>query len=102
MHSKVEETVFYPAMKAKTGRDGKKIVQNSVGEHEEIDGLISELKNTNPADPGFDQKFQELMDDVEKHIDEEESKLFPKAQMLGKELESLGMRIQKEKDGAQV
>jgi hemerythrin superfamily protein len=100
LHSKVEEDIFYPALRARSGKDGKELVKHSVSEHREIDDLIAELRDADPSDPDFDDKFQELMEDVEEHIDEEETELFPKAQILGKELENIGKQIQEEKDSA--
>jgi len=102
LHSRIEEDIFYPAMRARSGRDGKELVKHSVSEHHEIDDLIAELRATDPSDPDFDDKFQELMEDVEQHIDEEETEMFPKAQILGKELEALGRQIQEEKDSARM
>ena len=102
LHSRIEEDIFYPAMRARSGRDGKELVKHSVSEHHEIDDLIAELRATDPSDPDFDDKFQELMEDVEQHIDEEETEMFPKAQILGKELEALGRQIQEEKDNVRM
>lgn len=102
LHSRVEEDIFYPALRAKAGKDGKEMVKHSVSEHHEIDDLVAELRDTDPSDPDFDDRFQELMEDVEEHIVEEETELFPKAQILGKELESIGRQIQEEKENARI
>ncbi len=102
LHSRVEEDVFYPAMRARTGRDGKDLVKNSLNEHHEMDDLIRELKNIDPSDPDFDDKFQELMENAEEHFEEEEMEMFPKAQILGKELDRLGTEIQEEKENART
>jgi hemerythrin superfamily protein len=102
MHSRVEEDIFYPAMRARSGKDGKELVKHGMSEHETIDDLVAELKDTDPSDPDFDDKFMELMEDVEDHIEEEESEMFPKAQILGKELETIGRQIQEEKDSLRM
>lgn len=98
IHSRVEEDIFYPAMRARSGKDGKELVRHSMSEHEAIDELVAELKETDPSDPDFDDRFLELMEDVEEHFEEEESEMFPKAQILGKELDVIGRQIQEEKD----
>lgn len=98
VHSRVEEDIFYPALRARTGKEGKDLVKQSMNEHREIDDLVAELRETDPSDPDFDERFQELMEDVEEHITEEESEMFPKAQILGKELDKIGMQIQEEKE----
>lgn len=98
VHSRVEQDIFYPAMRARSGKDGKEIVKHSYSEHEVIDDLVAELKDTDPSDPDFDERFQELMEDVEDHFLEEETEMFPKAQILGKELESIGRQMQEERE----
>ncbi len=102
MHSRIEEDIFYPAMRARSGKDGKELVKHSVGEHHEIDDLVSELRDTDPSDPDFDDRFQELMEDVEEHFEEEEIEMFPKAQILGRELDTLGRQMQEEKESARI
>ncbi len=102
LHSRVEEDIFYPALRARSGKEGKELVKHSVSEHHEIDDLVSELRDTDPSDPDFDDKFQELMEDVEEHIEEEETEMFPKAQILGKELDTIGKQIMEEKETARI
>jgi hemerythrin-like domain-containing protein len=67
-----------------------------------MDDLIRELKNTDPSDPDFDDKFQELMEGAEEHFDEEEAEMFPQAQILGGELDELGIQIRQEKERARI
>ncbi len=100
LHSRIEEDIFYPAMRARSGKEGKELVKHSVSEHHEIDDLVAELRDADPSDPDFDDRFQELMEDVEEHIEEEETEMFPKAQILGKELETLGKQMMEEKETA--
>ena len=102
LHSRVEEDIFYPAMRARSGKEGKELVKHSYDEHHDIDDLVAELRDTDPSDPDFDDKFQELMEEVEDHIEEEENEMFPKAMILGKELDTLGTQIQEEKDSART
>jgi len=102
LHSRIEEGLFYPAMRVRTGKDCISLVKNSLNEHHEMDDLIRELRNTDPSDPEFDEKFQELMENAQEHFGEEEAEMFPRAQMLGNELDKLGLRIQEEKQNAQI
>jgi hypothetical protein len=100
LHSRVEEDIFYPAMRSKSVKNGKELVKHNLSEHHEMDSLIAELRDTDISDPDFEDKFQELMEETEEHIEEEESEMFPKAQILGKELDTLGQQIQEEKENA--
>jgi hemerythrin-like domain-containing protein len=101
LHSRVEEEIFYPALTAKGGTKGKELVEESLDEHAAVDELIQELRTLEPDDSEYDEKFQELMESVEHHIEEEESEMFPEAQRkLGAELDELGREIEEEKASA--
>lgn len=102
LHSRIEQEIFYPALRSKSGKDAKDLVKQSYNEHGEIDDLVAELRAIDISDPDFDDKFQELMEDVEEHIDEEEMEMFPKAQILGKELENLGRQMEEEKENLRM
>jgi iron-sulfur cluster repair protein YtfE (RIC family) len=102
-HSRVEEDVFYPAVRAKAKKDGKELIKHSIEEHKEVDDLINELRSMDPEEEDFDDRFQELIEDVEHHIDLEENETFPKAeQLLGNDLEDLGKQIEEEKETAKA
>jgi hemerythrin superfamily protein len=102
LHSRIEEEIFYPAMRSKSVKSGKELVKRSYSEHQDIDDLVAELRDSDISDPEFDDRFQELMEEMEEHMEEEESELFPKAQVLGKELDSLGQQMQEEKDNSTI
>jgi iron-sulfur cluster repair protein YtfE (RIC family) len=97
MHSRIEEDIFYPAIKNKADKNGKKLVDHSYQEHTQVDQLISELRSLDAEDADFDDMFEELMEDVEHHIQQEESELFPRAQHLGAELDEIGKEIEEQK-----
>jgi hemerythrin superfamily protein len=44
IHSQLEEELSYPAMKAKTDKDGKGLVAEAIEEHHVVATLIEELK----------------------------------------------------------
>lgn len=102
LHSRIEQDIFYPALRARSGKDGKELVKHSVREHQEIDDLVAELKDADPSDPDFEDKFLDLMEDVEEHFAEEETEMFPKAQILGKDLEEIGRQMQEEKEHSRM
>ena len=103
VHSRVEEDVFYPAVRASADKSGKELIKHSFEEHQEVEDLISELREMDAADPDFEDKFQELVENVEHHIDMEESETFPKAEaVLGKRLDQLGKEIEEEKETVRV
>jgi hemerythrin-like domain-containing protein len=99
LHSRLEEELFYPAVKARTDQDGKDLVAESVEEHHVVATLIEELKALDPKDERFDAKVTVLMENVEHHIEEEEEELFPEAEeVLGDAIDKLGDQIKERKE----
>jgi hemerythrin-like domain-containing protein len=99
VHSKIEEEIFYPAVRSKTDEEGKSLISESLEEHRKVKKLIEELRGLNPKNDEFEDKFSELMDNVEHHVDEEESEVFPKAEeYLHNELDRLGSEIADRKE----
>lgn len=99
IHSKIEEEIFYPAVRSKTDEEGKSLISESLEEHRKVKNLIEELRGLNPKNDEFEDKFSELMDNVEHHVDEEESEVFPKAEeYLHNELDRLGSEIEDRKE----
>jgi iron-sulfur cluster repair protein YtfE (RIC family) len=89
-HAQLEENIFYPAYETQAGREGTQLVAASRLEHEKVKELIRELRGLDIADEEFETKFSELTDDVQHHMEEEESDMFPEAeQILADELEDL-------------
>ncbi len=98
VHTRLEEELFYPAMKRKTDQDGKDLVAEAVEEHHVVTTLIEELKGVDPKDERYDAKFTVLRENVEHHIEEEEGEMFPEAEeVLGDRLERLGTQMQDRK-----
>ncbi len=99
IHSTLEEEFFYPAVKAKTDKDGRDLVAESIEEHHVVASLIEELKDLDPRDERYDAKFTVLMENIEHHIEEEEGELFPEAEeVLGDAIEPLGGQMKERKE----
>ena len=93
-HAQLEENVFYPAVNDETD-EGPELVKESLQEHATVKQLIAELRQMGPQSNGFDAKFHELMHNVEHHMEEEESEMFPLAeQELAEDLEELSEEMQ--------
>ena len=94
IHSKIEEEIFYPAVRAKMDQETQDLVADSLEEHQAVKQLIQELRRLKPQDEAYNVKFEELMESVEEHIGEEEDELFPDvAEQLRAELDSLGRQL---------
>lgn len=103
VHTMVEETIFYPALK--NAAETRDITLEAYEEHRVVKDLLAELAAAKPSDK-WDAKFMVLKENVEHHIDEEESDLFKKAKdvLSTEQAEALGdqMAAEKERQGAPV
>lgn len=99
VHTAIEEEIFYPAVREKTDRDGKELVAEGIEEHHVVETLIEELEQLEPQDERFDAKFKVLTENVEHHIEEEESEMLPDAkETLGDDIERLGDQMLRRKE----
>lgn len=91
IHARLEEEIFYPAMR----RYDPDLVEKSVPEHNEMRGLIARLSGLSPDDSTFDTTVMELMRNVMRHVADEETILLPDAErVLGAErLSELGVQM---------
>ncbi len=88
VHSMIEEEILYPAM-----RDvDSDIVAESFEEHGVVEELLNELATMELSDDQFDAKFKVMLENVEHHIEEEETNMFPQASKLPN-YEEIGLRL---------
>jgi hemerythrin superfamily protein len=90
VHTAIEEKHFYPATKSARSGDS---LQEAVEEHLQAKRLITDLLEMDVDDSQFDAKMIVLREEIDQHVEEEESELFPKVEKLlaDDELEDLGM-----------
>lgn len=77
VHATLEETVFYPAVRAEGG-DAREDIGEAVEEHHIVTILIEEIGLLSPDDEAYTSKTTVLMELVRHHVTEEEDELFPK------------------------
>jgi hemerythrin superfamily protein len=95
VHARIEETIFYPAMKEY--EELKDMVLESLEEHKQMKTVLREMARLSPNSEKFRPKFKVLRDNVEHHAEEEEeAKMFPKISTLidDAELEQLGKELE--------
>jgi hemerythrin-like domain-containing protein len=96
IHSVIEEEVFYPAVRRQG--NGVEMVRRAEEEHHTVDNLINELMKMDAADKAFEAKFHVLIENVKKHIEEEEAEMLPHAAEVGMaRLERLGQQMAERK-----
>ena len=99
LHTQIEEKFFYPALKSFD--ETKDMIPEALEEHQEVDELLAEMSSLSPGDDEFMDKFTELRDAVEHHVEEEEGEMFPKAEkVVGQtRLDEMGRQMQQMKQG---
>jgi hemerythrin-like domain-containing protein len=93
VHENIEEELFYPALKQKP--EAKQDVLEAFEEHHLVDEVMSELEDTPIDSVEWKAKFQVMTEQLEHHIQEEETKLFDEARRAldARELSDLGARM---------
>jgi len=99
-HTRIEETVFYPAMQEH--EELEDMVLESLEEHKQIKTLLKEMDNLSSDSEKFEPKLKVLQENVQHHAEEEEEgKMFPKVRKIlnSEELEELGAELEEAKGG---
>src|SRR5262245_21815898 len=80
IHTAIEERVVYPAFRAVF--QDPHMIYEAVEAHQLVQVLLDKLNRFRPG-PGaatFEARFKILRELVKRHVDEEESRIFPKAE----------------------
>jgi len=96
MHSKLEEEIFYPAVRAKIKDD--ELMNEALVEHNSVKALIGELEKMPGDDAMLKPTLTVLAEYVQHHVREEEKQILPKAKRLKLDLEGLAQQILARKD----
>ena len=93
LHMKGEEQTLYVHLMDDVGdAEAEKLAQQGDAEHQEVKDLLARLDNTGIESPEWKMLFQLLKNNVQKHVEEEESALFSEAKedFSKEELENFG------------
>ena len=99
VHDKLEEEIFYPALRRRADTEElKQLLHESIEEHHVATVLVQELKPMSTTDERYDAKFKVLREAVEHHAEEQEEKTFPAARrVLGEDGTKLGAKMMERK-----
>lgn len=75
-HSKAEEQVVYPAIKA-TAPDEQSDVDDGIAEHHHVEDTLQQLLAMDPEEPGADGLIAAMIGEVRHHVEEEEQQILP-------------------------
>ncbi len=96
IHSMIEEEIFYPVVRAAIDDDD--LMDEADVEHAGARDLISQLEVMYPGDDHFDATVTVLGEEIEHHIDKEESDMFVAVRAAGIDLDELGELMAARKD----
>jgi hemerythrin superfamily protein len=98
VHASIEETVFYPTVRAVLP-DIEDDVLEGIEEHHVVKWTLDELVGMDADHERFHAKVTVLMESVRHHVEEEEQEMFPEVRegMGRKALQELGAELEKQK-----
>jgi iron-sulfur cluster repair protein YtfE (RIC family) len=93
-HTHIEETAFYPVLEEY--EELSDMVSEAYEEHKEVKSLLQEISGLKNDSENFETKITELKDNVEHHVEEEETEMFPQIEQLieAPELETIGEELE--------
>jgi hemerythrin-like domain-containing protein len=86
LHMYLEESMLYPVLKDK--KPSADIALEAYEEHDVVKHLLEELEQTPEGDETWKAKLAVLKENIEHHIEEEESELFKKARQVFSDAEA--------------
>lgn len=97
IHARIEETVFYPAIKQ--AAETREIVLEGFEEHHVVKMLLKELEAMPVDTEQWAAKLKVLQENVEHHVEEEEGEMFQKARQVlsEEEINDLGAQMEQMK-----
>jgi iron-sulfur cluster repair protein YtfE (RIC family) len=104
VHMDIEETIFYPAVKRVRSEEVKDEIREADEEHHVVKLLLQELSRMTPQDEQFDAKVTVLKENIEHHVEEEETDLLPDAKkhLASAMLDQLGDEMEERKEKLQT
>ena len=96
MHAKVEEEIFYPAVRAKIKDED--LMNEAQVEHNSAKTLIAEIEKLSGDDPMLKAHALVLSEYIQHHVKEEEGEMFPKAKRAKLDLQGMAEQILQRKD----
>jgi len=95
VHTEIEEKLFYPAVL--DAEAAHELVVESFEEHKQVKMVLADLDQADKSTENWIGGLTVLMEDVQHHVEEEETELFPRVKkeiLSEQELEDLGKRMQ--------
>jgi hemerythrin superfamily protein len=101
IHAAIEEELVYPALRARANGHAPQVLL-ALEEHHFAKLALAEIQRLDPADERFEAKVRVLIENVRRHVEEEERELLPamKRSLSADELQSLADALVRAKASA--
>ena len=96
VHMQIEEEIFYPVSREFLKDDD--IVDEAVVEHAAARDLMDEIEAMQPGEAFYDAKVTVLQEQIEHHVEEEETEYFPEVKKTRMDLKAIGARMRARKE----
>jgi len=95
LHYQMGVEIFYPALAGTSSERSAEIMASAEREYRTVEKSIEELSSMNASDKEFESKMNQLMEEVQRHIDLAEEEIFDEARKNLPELrlEELGLEM---------
>ncbi|HXH84075.1 MAG TPA: hemerythrin domain-containing protein [Candidatus Tectomicrobia bacterium] len=101
LHTKIEEEIFYPAVREVESKKAEEMVLEAYEEHHVVKLVLHEFPQVDPEDERFHAKMTVLHELVQHHVAEEEKEMFKLAGKIeDEEMEEIGERMVAEVEAA--
>lgn len=91
VHTELEEQTLYPMLRGL--EETQDLVDEAVEDHNEVKQLLQELSAAPKDTEEWDDRFEELRDSVEAHVQEEEADMLPQAKLSLSEAQTEEIRM---------
>ena len=94
VHTAIEEEIFYPASREFVEAD---MVNEAEVEHQAAKDLIAQIEAMSPDDEYYDAKVKVLQEQIEHHVEEEETEYFPACRKSEMDLKGIADQLEARK-----
>ena len=101
-HDAIETQLLYPELRDSAGDAGKELSDHSLQEHQRVRELLAQVDGEDVRTPGTYGTLSQCVTDVNRHVAEEESTIFPllRQYCTSDRLDDLGRRMAEMMDTA--
>ncbi|MDB5442677.1 MAG: hemerythrin cation binding region [Phenylobacterium sp.] len=91
VHMQIEEEIYYPQARDYVAEEDT--VNEAVVEHQGAKDLMAQIEGMQASDEMYDAKVKVLQEQIEHHVEEEETEFFPETKKNGMDTRAVGEQL---------